>query len=69
MGSRRRPANEARNNILDAAEQLFYKHGIGAVGVDAVANAARVTKRTLYYHFASKEDLVAAYLDARDQST
>jgi AcrR family transcriptional regulator len=40
-----------------------------SVGVDAVAEAAGVTKRTLYYHFASKEDLVAAYLEARDEAT
>jgi AcrR family transcriptional regulator len=39
------------------------------VGVDAIADAAGVTKRTLYYHFASKADLIAAYLDARDEST
>ena len=69
LGSTRRPPNEARANILTAAERLFYNEGIGAVGVDAVAQAAGVTKRTLYYHFASKEDLIAAYLDARDETT
>jgi AcrR family transcriptional regulator len=37
------------------------------VGVDAVASKAGVTKRTLYYHFASKDDLVAAYLEGRHQ--
>lgn len=47
----------------------LYQQGIGAVGVDAVADAAGVTKRTLYYHFASKDDLVAAYLHARDEAT
>lgn len=55
--------------MLAAADRLFYEHGIGGVGVDAVAAAAGVTKRTLYYHFPSKEALVAAYLDARDRST
>jgi AcrR family transcriptional regulator len=69
LGSTRRPPNDARKSILAAAERLFYNQGIGAVGVDAVAHAARVTKRTLYYHFASKEELIAAYLDARDQVT
>jgi AcrR family transcriptional regulator len=69
LGSTRRPPNEARANILTAAERLFYNEGIGAVGVDAVAEAAGVTKRTLYYHFASKEELIAAYLDARDETT
>ncbi|WP_163460424.1 TetR/AcrR family transcriptional regulator, partial [Escherichia coli] len=38
-----------------------------AVSVDAVAEAAELTKRTLYYHFKSKDDLVAAYLQSRDQ--
>jgi AcrR family transcriptional regulator len=69
LGSTRRPPNEARTSILAAAERLFYAQGIHAVGVDAVADAAGVTKRTLYYHFARKDDLVAAYLDARDEVT
>jgi AcrR family transcriptional regulator len=69
LGSTRRPPNEARANILAAAERLFYREGIGAVGVDAVAEAAGVTKRTLYYHFASKEELITVYLEARDETT
>ena len=56
-----------RDRIIAAAEKLFYAEGIGRVSVDAVAEKAGVTKRTLYYHFASKDDLVAAYLTARDQ--
>ncbi len=64
----RRP-HDARGSVLAAAERLFYAEGIGAVGVDAIAEAAGVTKRTLYYHFASKDDLVAAYLEARDEAT
>src|ERR1700753_2682598 len=57
--------NPAR--ILSAASTLFYAEGIRAVSVDAVADKAGLTKRTLYYHFKSKDDLVAAYLAARDQ--
>jgi AcrR family transcriptional regulator len=53
--------------IVAAASALFYREGIRAVSVDAVADKAGVTKRTLYYHFRSKDDLVAAYLAARDQ--
>jgi len=68
-GSTRRPADDARNSILSAAQRLFYEQGIRAVSVDAVAEAAGVTKRTLYYHFKSKDDLVAAYLEARDVTT
>lgn len=56
-----------RKRIIDAATKLFYAEGIGRVSVDAVAEKAGLTKRTLYYHFKSKDDLVAAYLDARDQ--
>lgn len=56
-----------RARIIEAASKLFYGEGIRAVSVDAVAEKAGVTKRTLYYHFESKDELVAAYLEARDQ--
>ncbi|WP_349437893.1 TetR/AcrR family transcriptional regulator [Pararhizobium sp. A13] len=56
-----------RDRIVSAAAKLFYSEGIRAVSVDAVAEKAGVTKRTLYYHFASKDDLIAAYLNGRDQ--
>ncbi len=61
------PANLTRERIISAASTLFYSEGIRAVSVDAVAEKAGLTKRTLYYHFRSKDDLVAAYLAARDQ--
>ena len=57
----RNPA-DTRQRILNAAGQLFYRDGIRPVAMDAVADAAGVTKRTLYYHFDSKDDLVIAYL-------
>jgi AcrR family transcriptional regulator len=57
---------EARAAILAAADRLFYREGIRAVGVDTVADEAGITKRTLYYHFPNKEALVAAYLTAQD---
>ncbi|WP_417769749.1 TetR/AcrR family transcriptional regulator [Stappia sp.] len=57
----------ARERIVDAANRLFYREGIRAVSVDAVADEAGVTKKTLYYHFRSKDDLVAEYLASRDQ--
>ena len=56
-----------RERIISAANALFYSDGIRGVSVDAVAAKAGVTKRTLYYHFKSKDDLVAAYLAGRDQ--
>jgi AcrR family transcriptional regulator len=56
-----------RERIISAASTLFYNDGIRGVSVDAVAEKAGVTKRTLYYHFRSKDDLVEAYLAGRDQ--
>jgi AcrR family transcriptional regulator len=61
------PASPTRERIISAASALFYSEGIRGVSVDAVAAKAGLTKRTLYYHFKSKDDLVAAYLSARDQ--
>ena len=46
-----------RERILAAADKLFYAQGIRAVGVDAVAAQADVSKRTLYAYFRSKDDL------------
>ncbi|EKF43279.1 TetR family transcriptional regulator [Nitratireductor indicus C115] len=62
-----RDAGRTRETIVKAASRLFYGAGIRAVSVDAVAEKAGVTKKTLYYHFRSKDDLVAAYLASRDQ--
>jgi len=63
------PTHPARaspaERILAAADKLFYHHGIRAVGVDAVAAEAGVSKRTLYNYYATKDDLIAAYLVAR----
>jgi AcrR family transcriptional regulator len=56
-----------RDRIVSAASKLFYSEGIRGVSLDAVAAKAGLTKRTLYYHFRSKDDVVAAYLAARDQ--
>jgi AcrR family transcriptional regulator len=51
-----------RERILAAAADLFYRHGIRAVGVEAIAEAAGTNKMTLYRHFSSKDELVAEYL-------
>jgi AcrR family transcriptional regulator len=51
-----------RERILTAAGELFYRHGIRAVGVDSIAEAAGTNKMTLYRHFVSKDELVAEYL-------
>src|SRR6202030_4869903 len=51
-----------RARILAAAGDLFYHHGIRAVGVEAIAEAAGTNKMTLYRHFSSKDELVAECL-------
>jgi AcrR family transcriptional regulator len=51
-----------RERILRAAAELFYRHGIRAIGVDAIAESAGTNKMTLYRHFPSKDELVAEYL-------
>jgi len=51
-----------RERILAAAGELFYRNGIRAVGVEAIAESAGTNKMTLYRHFSSKDELVAEYL-------
>ncbi len=60
-----RPA--ARERVLATAYQLFCQHGIRAVGVDTIIEQSGVAKMTLYRHFASKDDLVLAVLDRREE--
>ena len=69
MSTTRPHQGEARAAILEAADRLFYHNGIRAVGVDTIAAEAGITKRTLYYHFPTKEVLINAYLTERDQKT
>ncbi|MDA3649502.1 TetR/AcrR family transcriptional regulator [Saccharopolyspora indica] len=57
----------AGRRVLDVAAELFYAEGIHAVGVEAIAAGAGVTKKTLYACFGSKDRLVTAYLVERDQ--
>ncbi|MEM9630683.1 MAG: helix-turn-helix domain-containing protein [Pseudomonadota bacterium] len=62
-----RQTPSARDRILTAANRLFYAEGIRAVSLDNIAEKAGITKKTVYYHFKSKDDLVEAYLASRDQ--
>lgn len=62
-------SDQTRERIVSAAARLFYNEGIRAASVDAIAEKAGITKKTLYYHFRSKDELVAAYLESRDQPT
>jgi AcrR family transcriptional regulator len=52
---------------MDAAYELFSRRGIQAVGVDAIIERSGVARQTLYRHFDSKQDLVLAFLERRDQ--
>src|SRR6516165_1428025 len=65
----RSTAAATRALIVQAADDLFYGEGIRSASMDAIAERAGITKRTLYNHFRSKDDLIAAYLEARDEPT
>jgi AcrR family transcriptional regulator len=58
--------NAVRERILDTANDLFYQEGVRAVGVDLVVEKSGVAKTSLYRHFATKDDLVAAVLERDD---
>lgn len=57
---------EVREKILETACALFYQQGVRAVGVDLVVEKAGVAKTSLYRHFATKDDLIAAFLERED---
>lgn len=61
------PAPSARERILCAAYELFSRRGIRAVGTDEVIEKAGVAKATLYRHFATKDELVLAVLQRREE--
>jgi len=63
------PKPSARERLLAAADELFYREGVQSVGVDRVVQQAGVAKASLYSLFGSKEELVQAYLDARHAET
>jgi AcrR family transcriptional regulator len=58
---------DARTRILDSAYELFSQRGIREVGVNEVIANADVANATLYRHFKSKDDLVIAFLELREQ--
>jgi AcrR family transcriptional regulator len=57
----------ARQRLLEVADELFYREGIRAVGVDTIIAKSGVAKTTLYRYFPSKDDLVVAYLEERQR--
>ena len=60
------PARSTADHILDVAGTLFYQRGFAATGVDLVVRESGVAKMTLYRHFPSKDDLIAAWLERVD---
>jgi AcrR family transcriptional regulator len=62
-----RTQTDARERILAIADGLFYREGIRAIGVDLIIAQSEVAKTTLYRYFPSKDDLVVAYLEGRNQ--
>jgi AcrR family transcriptional regulator len=63
-----RPRAPARERLLESADELFYNEGINNVGIDRIIEHAGVAKASLYAHFASKDELVRAYLESRHQA-
>jgi AcrR family transcriptional regulator len=57
----------ARERILEASYELFSRRGVQAVGIDAIVARSGVARQTLYRHFASKQDLVLAFLERREE--
>ena len=56
-----------RQRILDTASEMFYREGVRAVGIDAIIARSGVAKMSLYRNFPSKDALVAAWLEDRNQ--
>ena len=66
-GAGRTTRGSARDRLLAAAAECFYNDGVNGTGIDAITAAAGVAKMSLYNNFASKDDLVLAYLQARHE--
>jgi AcrR family transcriptional regulator len=58
---------EVRERLVTAAYELFARHGVQAVGVDAIIERSGVARQTLYRHFGSKQELVLAFLERREE--
>jgi AcrR family transcriptional regulator len=67
-GAPRKTDASARERILATADELFYREGIHATGVDTVVERSGVSKTSLYRVFRSKDELIAAFATERDRS-
>lgn len=61
-----RKGSDVRNRILSTASELFYRRGVHAVGIDLIIEQSDVAKASLYRHFRTKDDLIAAFLAGED---
>lgn len=61
-------ASNKRDQLLSTAEDLFYRDGYHATGIDRILAESGVAKMTLYKHFKSKDELIVAVLDARHET-
>lgn len=64
MVGRNKPTT-TQERILETVDRLFYRRGLQAIGVDAIVAELGISKKTLYRHFPSKDDLIVAYLKGR----
>jgi AcrR family transcriptional regulator len=69
MRNREATGPPARERLLAAADELFYREGVQTVGIDRIISRAGVAKASLYSNFGSKEELVRAYLESRHART
>ncbi len=67
VGPNSKDGVDVRERILETASTLFYRRGVRAVGVDLVVEEAGVAKTSLYRHFGTKDDLIAAFLLREDE--
>lgn len=67
MNKSRANKSDARQRIVETAERLFYAEGVRAVGIDRIIADAEVAKMSLYNHFPSKDDLILAVLQYREE--
>lgn len=62
-----RNTSDARERLVGAAYELFSQSGVQAVGIDAIIERSGVARQTMYRHFGSKQELVLAFLERREQ--
>ncbi len=67
MSKVRSKSSDTRQRIVETAERLFYADGVRAVGIDRIIAEAQVAKMSLYNHFPSKDDLILAVLQFREE--